>query len=45
MKKNLNDDTRYMEKFDDAPVQKSAGRLLILILIGLILLFGYLFFL
>ena len=44
MKRNLNDDTRRMNKCEEVPVEKKAGWFLILFLTALILVLGYFLF-
>lgn len=44
MKRNLNDDTRQIKQFENAPIEKKAGWFLIISLVFLVLLLGYYLF-
>lgn len=44
MKKNLNDDTRYVKKWEEPAVEKNNGWFPIILLIALILLLAYFIF-
>lgn len=44
MKKNLRDDTRFQQQWDDANNQKDFGWMPVLVLLALIALFAYLIF-
>ncbi len=44
MKKNLNDDTRYVKKWEETKAEKNWGWMPVLLLVALILLLAYFIF-